>query len=211
MTIRSERARATRERLIDTARVLFATHGYEATSLEQVQREVGVSRGALYHHFANKRALFEGALDALEAEIAAQVAVAAGSETDPLAQLRAGSLAWLDLVMDEGIQRIALLDAPSVLGWEAQRAIDQRHTLGMIRAVLGELAAREAIPRDGVEPLSHALLATLNELGLYVARAADHEAAKAAAAEALELTLGRLFDVPQAAGLNAHRPCSGQR
>lgn len=199
MSVRSDQARATRDLLIETARALFAAQGFDATSLEQVQRQAGVSRGALYHHFANKRALFEAALDVLEAGIAARIAAAAAEHADPLDRLRAGTLAWLELATDAGVQRIALLDAPSVLGWENQRKVDERHTLGMISTVLAELAKPSGLAESSIEPLSHALLATLNELGLYVARASDHEGAKAAATEAVDVLLERVFARPNGA------------
>jgi AcrR family transcriptional regulator len=199
MSLRTDQARATRGLLIETARAFFAAHGFDATSLEQVQRQAGVSRGALYHHFTNKRALFEAALDAIEGEVGARIAAAAAEHADPLDRLRAGSLAWLELAADPGVQRIALLDAPSVLGWETQREVDKRHALGMISTVLAEVTKASGIPDSTIEPLSHALLATLNELGLYVACASDHRAAEAAATEAVEVLLGRLFARPDAA------------
>jgi AcrR family transcriptional regulator len=196
MNSRVDQARATRERLIEIARALFAERGYEATSLEQVQRRAGVSRGALYHHFTSKKKLFEAVLDTIETEIAARVAGAAEGRADPVDRLRAGSLAWLDFAADEAIQRISLLDAPSVLGWETQRAIDERHTLGMIRTALAEAEQMRLVPVNSIEPLSHALPATLNELALFVARAPDRAAAKASVVDLIEIVLGRLFAAP---------------
>jgi AcrR family transcriptional regulator len=193
MNSRDEQARATRDRLVAIARQLFAEHGYEGTSLDQVQRRAGLSRGALYHHFSSKHALFEATLDALEADIAAALARSAAAEGDPLDRLRAGSLAWLDLARDPAIRRIALLDAPSVLGWAAQRAIDERRTLGMIRTTLNEFEDLERIPPGSAEVLSHVLLATLNELGLYVAGASDGSAAHERAITTLNVLLERLF------------------
>lgn len=193
MTTRDEQARATRDQLIGVAREFFGELGYEATSLELVQRRAGVSRGALYHHFSSKQDLFAATLDAVEADIAAALAGAAEAEADPVARLRAGSLAWLELAMEPAIRRIVLLDAPSVVGWEVQRAIDERRALGMIRTVVDELEQLERIPEGSAEVLSHVFLATLNELGLYVSGAADGPAARTRAAAALEVMLERLF------------------
>lgn len=195
MTSRDEQARATRDQLIGIARELFGELGYEATSLELVQRRAGVSRGALYHHFSNKQALFAATLDAVEADVAAALAKAAGAAgADPLERLRTGSLAWLELTMEPAIRRIALLDAPSVVGWEVQRAIDERRTLGMIRTILDELEHLKRIPEGSAETLSHVLLATLNELGLYVSGATDESAARTRAAAALDIMFERLFE-----------------
>ncbi len=193
MSSRTEQKRATRDRLIGIARELFAEHGYDGTSLDGVQRRAGVSRGALYHHFSSKHALFEATLDAIEADIADALARRAAGEDDPLERLRAGSLAWLELAMDPAIRRIALLDAPSVLGWAAQRAIDERRTLGMIRTTLNELEDLERIPPGSAEVLSHVLLATLNELGLYVAGASEGSAVHERAVTTLNVLLERLF------------------
>lgn len=101
----------------------------------------------------------------------------------------------MELAMDPGIRRIGLLDAPSVLGWEVQRGIDQRRTLGMNRTTLDELEELERIPRGSAEVLGHVLLATLNELGLYVAGATDGPAAHTRAVKALNVVLERLFEL----------------
>lgn len=190
---RHDQARATRDQLVGIARELFAEHGYEATSLDLIQRQAGLSRGALYHHFPGKRALFAATLDAVEADVAATLAERAGTKGDPLARLRAGSLGWLELAKDPAIRRIALIDGPSVIGWQAQRAIDQRRTLGMLTTVLDELEALERIPEGTAEVLGHVLFATLNELGLYVANATDGSSAHTRAVVALDVVLARLF------------------
>ncbi len=86
---------------------------------------------------------------------------------------------FLDVCVEPEVQRIALLDAPSVLGWDAWREVEARHGLGLIRLALQNLVDEGAIPAQPVEPLAHAILGTLIEAGLYVARAEQVDAARA--------------------------------
>ncbi len=174
---RAERGEATRRHLVETATRLFAERGYEATPIELVLGEAGVSRGALYHHFASKEALFEAALDVTQAGVAAAVRDAAGRADGPLGALRAGCATWLALARDPAVRRIVLLDAPGVVGWERWREIDERHSLGAVRASLRALANEGRLPRALVDVHAHVLLAGLTEVALLIARADDPEVA----------------------------------
>ncbi|HEY2702200.1 MAG TPA: helix-turn-helix domain-containing protein [Candidatus Dormibacteraeota bacterium] len=174
---RAERGEATRRHLVATATRLFAERGYEATPIELVLAEARVSRGALYHHFASKEALFEAALDATQAGVAAAVRDAARRAADPLGALRAGCATWLALARDPAVRRIVLLDAPGVVGWERWREIDQRHSLGAVMASLRALANEGRLPRALVDVHAHVLLAGLTEVALLIARAEDPEVA----------------------------------
>ena len=134
---RAAQGRATRGQLIEVATRLFAEHGYEGTSIEAVLSAAGVSRGALYHHFAGKEALFEAVVEAVDERVTAELteAIISGC-ADPVDALRTAALAWIDLAGDPVIQRVMLVDAPSVLGWERWRAMDEGRTLGATRALL---------------------------------------------------------------------------
>jgi AcrR family transcriptional regulator len=187
------RGQVTRKQLVDIARRLFAERGYEGASVEAVLRESGVSRGALYHHFDNKEALFEAALESVEADIAHKTARAARGVTDPVAALRAGCVAWVRLAGDPVVQRIVLIDAPSVLGWERWRAMDERHGFGLIKAALQAAAEGGRLPTELVDSFAHMLLAALNEIALLVARADDREAAIRDGEAAVDALLVRLL------------------
>src|SRR2546421_10255411 len=114
----SERSAATREALIAAARELFAERGYAAVGTEEIVRAAGVTRGALYHHFAGKRELFEAVHEDDERQLVERIAASAiSTSADPLQALHAGAQAFLDACEDPAVQRIALVDAPSVLGW----------------------------------------------------------------------------------------------
>ncbi|WP_141578877.1 TetR/AcrR family transcriptional regulator [Actinomadura sp. WMMA1423] len=171
-----ERGRTTRDRILSVATGLFATAGYEATSIETVLRETGISRGSLYHHFSGKEALFWAVMENLGEDVGARLQEAVRDAGDAVATLRAGCLAWIRLAADPAVQQIMLIDAPAVLGWERWRELDEQ-TLGGIRALLAEAAGQGRIPAELVDTTAHVLLAAVNEIALMISRAEDPEAA----------------------------------
>jgi len=187
------RGEATRGQLIAIARRMFADRGYEDTSIEAVLKEARVSRGSLYHHFASKEALFEAVAEDVETSVGEQTLAAAAGSDGPLAALRAGFLAWIRLAGDPVVRRILLIDAPSVLGWERWRSMEEDHALGLIRAVLQVIAEEGKLRPELVGTLAHVLLASVNEVALLVARSQDQEAAMKAGADAIDELLQRLF------------------
>ena len=133
-----ERTAQTRAALIAAARRLFGAEGFAEAGAERITREAGMTRGALYHQFASKADLVAAVLDQVEAEIAQRVAgaVAGFDPADTTGVLLAGADAWLDASSEPDLQRIVLLDGPSVLGWDRWREICLRHTVGLIAALL---------------------------------------------------------------------------
>jgi AcrR family transcriptional regulator len=187
------RGEATRSQLVAIATRMFAEHGYEDTSIEAVLREAGVSRGSLYHHFASKEALFEAAAEEVETRVGNQTIAAAAGAAGPVEALRLASLAWVRLAGDPVVSRILLIDAPSVLGWERWRAMEERHALGGIRLVLQAAAGEGLLRPELVGTMAHVLLASVNEVALLVARSDDPEAAMAAGADTIDELLRRLL------------------
>jgi AcrR family transcriptional regulator len=187
------RGEATRAQLIAIARRRFAERGYEDTSIEAVLREAGVSRGSLYHHFAGKEALFEAVAEDVETSVGEQTLAATAGTEGPVGAMRAAFLAWIRLAGDPVVRRILLIDGPSVLGWERWRAMEERHALGLIRAVLQVIADEGHLSPDMVGTLAHVLLASVNEVALLVARSDDKVAAMQAGADTVDELLRRLF------------------
>ena len=175
------RSRATREKLVVAARALFAQRGYAAVGTEEIVRAAGVTRGALYHQFrAGKEQLFEAVFEVVEAETTQRIAeVALAGAADPVAALRAGARAFLEICAEPEIERVALLDAPAVLGWARWREIGFAHGLGLVAAMLQAGIDAGALAPQPVTPLAHLLLGALDEGALYVARADDADAARA--------------------------------
>ncbi len=174
----SERSRVTREALIRTAHTLFKTKGYSDTGTEEIVQSAGVTRGALYHHFQDKEALFVAVLETAERELADTIEKAGAAQADPWQKLRAGYEAFLDSCMDPAVRRIILLDAPSVLGMKRWRNVDANYGLGLISRVLEALMAAGYIQAQPVKPLAHLLLGALSEAGLMIASAEDVHAAR---------------------------------
>lgn len=193
---RSAKGQATRAHIVRIATNLFARHGYAETSIETVLAHAGVSRGALYHHFADKEALFVAVLEAIEATIAEATVAASRGITDPVAALYAGCNAWLDVSRDPAIRQIVLIDAPAVVGWQKWREIDARFGFGLLKASLERAAVAGKMRESLVEMLAHVLLAAVLEIALVMARAADPQSAaragRAALKEMIEKLLGPL-------------------
>jgi AcrR family transcriptional regulator len=187
---RDDRAAATRSALVEAGRRLFASQGYFATSTEEIVDQAAVgTRGALYHHFADKRDLFRAVFREVEEDLAGQ-AEDARREPASFDVLRAGLHSYLEAAATHPeVQRIILIDGPSVLGWGEWRAFEEHYGLGTIRALLDRGMAQGALGEAPIEPLAHVLLASLNEAALYIANAADPNGAKAEARQAIDRLL----------------------
>jgi AcrR family transcriptional regulator len=175
-----QRSALTRAKLVEAARDLFARRGYAGVGTEEIVRDAGVTRGALYHQFKDKEQLFEAVFEHVEAQTTQRIATEAlGGATDPVTALRAGARAFLAVCADPEVERIVLLDAPAVLGWERWRAIGLRHGLGLVAGTVQAAIDAGLIAPQPVTPLAHVLIGALDESALYVARAEDPDAARA--------------------------------
>ena len=185
----AERRERTREALIAAGRDLFAERGFDEVSSEQIVDAAGVTRGALYHHFDGKRGLFAAVFERIEADLVTRFDLAGAGGGGPLEALLAAVDQFLDLSLETDVQRIALIDGPSVLGWEVWHEIEARHGLGLIEGALG--AARDAgqIRDVPVPELALMLLGAMIEAALQLARAEDQAAAKRRTGEALRALL----------------------
>jgi AcrR family transcriptional regulator len=174
------RSAATRDALIAAARRLFAERGYGEVGTEEIVRAAGVTRGALYHHFADKTELFAAVFEALETEVAARIAAAGAAEPDPdpIAVMRAAVAGWLDACADPEVHRIMLIDAPSVLGWERWTEISNRYNMGLAQALLAQAMEMGRIAEQPVAPLGHTIIGAVREAAMYLARADDQAAAR---------------------------------
>jgi AcrR family transcriptional regulator len=174
------RSAATKNTLVRAARPLFAVHGFGGVSTEEIVRAAGVSRGAMYHQFKDKTALFEAVFEAVEQEVTNRLARTVGEsgESDPIALMELGAHAWLDVCAEPEVQRIVLLDAPAVLGWERWREIGLKYGLGLVEAMIAHAISTGRIREQPVKPLAHVLIGSLDEAALFVVRAEDPAAAR---------------------------------
>ena len=191
MDQRIDRGQATRQLILDTATRLFTERGFEAVSIEDLLQATRLSKGALYHHFTGKAAIFRAALEAVEARIAERLLLAGSQATDPFEAIRRGCAAWLRLAAeDETVRRMVLLDAPGVIGWQAWRELDEQYSLGLLRAGFAAAASLGLMPADRVELSGNVLLAVMTEMALLVARAPESPAL----AEACQATVERVLN-----------------
>jgi AcrR family transcriptional regulator len=168
----AERTEATRAALIAAARALFAERGFAAVSTGEIVDRARVTRGALYHHFEDKRALFAAVHEELEAELVARIGeglAGDGPGTGTFDLLVAGTDLFLDACEEPTFARIALEEAPSVLGWQHWREIDAKYSMGLITGVLTQGMEEGELRAQPVEPLAHLLLGALGEAGLLIA------------------------------------------
>jgi hypothetical protein len=114
------------------------------------------------------------------------------ASSDPMASMQLGAMAYLDAALDPAVQRVVLIDGPSVLGWELQKEIANAHGLGLVREALDNLMTAGLIDRQPVEPLAHVLMAALHEAALFVARARNPKAARAEVGRTIEAILAGL-------------------
>lgn len=179
----------TRALLLAVGRRLFGELGYTATATEEVVRQAGVTRGALYYQFRDKQDLFRAVFEEIQGEVLGRVQAAASTASDPWAGLHAGLHTYLDACMETAIQRIVLIDAPSVLGWAEWRELDAKYGFGLLSAVLQALIETGLLEPQPVEPLAHMLLGALGEAGMVIAGAADVLAARQQVGESLDRLL----------------------
>ena len=190
-TLRERQAEATRQLLVSVARQLFTEQGYAATSIEEIIKQAGVARGALYHHFPGKDALFRAVYDEVQAEIAARVVAVALSASEPWDGVRAGLGAFLDACLEPEFRRIVVLDSVPVLSQDVWDGGIEHNELPMLRSVLTPLV-ETYLPGVAVEPLVHVALGGLYGAALYIARSSDPKTARAEADTVLDTLIGGL-------------------
>lgn len=188
----ADRAEATRTALVSAGRRLFVEKGYFATGTEEIVAAAGVgTRGALYHHFANKEALFLAVFLAVQEQVNSQAPHPEDSD-DALDALRAGLRAYLKSSLTGEVQRILMVDGPAVLGWQQWRELQVQFGLGSIRALLDKAVEQGTVRPQPLDVLAHVLLAAADEAAQFVANAADPRQARDDAIEVIDGILQRL-------------------
>ena len=197
---RAVRGRATRAAVLRAARELFAERGYADVGTNEVVERAGVTRGALYHHFEDKRALFRAVYEELEREVAERIVAAVAREPRLERHLEVGVNAFLDVCLEPAHRRISLIEAPSVLGHEEWRGIGAEYSLGLLRAALEASMQAGVLEAQPVDTLAHLLLGALAEAAVVLARADDLEAARAEVGRTVARLLAGLGPRPPSAG-----------
>ena len=189
-----ERSEATIGDVVAAARRLFASEGYAGTSLDAVAAEVGVTRGAVYHHFASKRELFRAVYERERERLGKIEVEAYRRKRDPWEGLIAASVAYLEASTDPEVQRITLLDAPGALGWDTMRETRDRDAIASMRIAVSQAMDAGRLRRRPIDPIVHLLHGAICESAIEVARADDQTGALRAASTELRRLLRGFAD-----------------
>ncbi|WP_137926894.1 TetR/AcrR family transcriptional regulator [Cupriavidus sp. 2SB] len=188
-----ERTQATRTALLAAARQLFVQKGYAGTSTPEIVAAAGITRGALYHHFADKQALFRALLDDEARAVAAEIEHVAPIDLPVRDALVAGSLAYLAAMTVPGRTQLLLVDGPAVLGPSAMFALDAEHAGRTLReglqAAVGQGLLNVSTSDAPVDALAALLSAAFDRAALEVAAGADAEAFRTAMIGLVESTV----------------------
>lgn len=189
-----EQGRETLDRLVEIGRTLFSRDGFNGVSAERLVKQAGLTRGALYHHFGGKPGLFEAVFVACEKEIAQRIIAASQTRHDPVEQLTAGSLAFLEACADPVLRRIVVDEAPAVLGWTRWREIDAAHGMALLRGAIQRIDDDGRLPGYSVEALTYLLSGGMNELAMWVADSSNPDSDLQTAKETLAELIHRIFE-----------------
>ncbi len=187
----------TRQGLVTAARELFVAKGYAATPTEEIVARAGVTRGALYHHFRDKAALFRAVMNEVAGEVAAELvtrelARGAGRPGDAWQQLRQGLQTYLDVCIHSDFQRVVLIDGPTALGHEAWGELIERHGHSLLAQWLRKAVDEGQIPALPITALTRLIGSLISEASLYIALAAEPTAARQEVGAALDGILSGL-------------------
>ncbi len=172
MVTQAERRAGTIAAILASARREFGRRGFAATTIDDIAARGGVAKGAVYHHFKSKEAIFEQIVEAITAELAAEMPLAARGGKSMLDGIARGTLAYLTAISQPDTRLILLVDGPAVLGWNKWREIDQRHFGPLMRAPL-EHALRDRMSQRQIEAVIHLLAGAVTEAAV-VCAAADN-------------------------------------
>lgn len=160
----------TADKLLDIAQEIFTQRGYAAATTQEVIDKAGVTKGALYHHFSSKQALFEAVYRRAETRMGERIQSASGRNEDGFEQLKAGCFAYLECCSDDKFHRILRLDGPAALGAQRWREIDREFGVHRLLPFLMLLADKQVIKVASVEAFAFQLTGAMNEATFWIAQ-----------------------------------------
>jgi AcrR family transcriptional regulator len=185
-SLREQYSQATRSAVMRSARSLFARRGYAGVTLDEIGERARATKGAVYHHFKDKRALFAAVCEEVQAGVVEKVKAAASGCHDPWQQLVLGLDTFLDSCLERDVQQIVLIDGPAVLGWKVRHELDERYGVAIVREQLERLGAAGDLDSRLVGPLAPLLTGALLEASSVIAQAPDSRRAREEMGPALE-------------------------
>jgi AcrR family transcriptional regulator len=214
---RAEYSASTKRALVDVAEELFTEHGYAGTSLDAIVAGARVTKGALYHHFAGKQALFEAVFERVERAASQAIHDRIKGERDPWDKARAGLRAFLEVVRKPTYRRIVIQDGPAVLGYERYREQEERSTfanvLAIVTSVLTDGMGTDGRAEPGQPAMDDAMQRTfariffgaMSSAGESVSLAEDPEAASERVEAAIGIILAGLQALAQSGDQSGDR------
>ena len=182
------KAEATRRGLIDAARKLFGEQGFASTSVDEVVKAAGVTKGALYHHFRDKDDLFHAVVEGVKVDVTAAAADSFfddGDNDDPLLRVHRLVVALIDAHLDPAVQRISIIDARSVFDAATRRDLSTRYEASLLRGAFRSAMRVGAIEQQPLGPLAHIFAGALSEACALIAEADDKHAVRAEVTDVL--------------------------
>jgi len=192
MATQAERREKTRTAIVKAAKRIFGERSFAATTMDDIAAGARVAKGAVYHHFKTKEAVFEAVFEQVSLELVSELDRIARSEKDALAAMAAGTLAYFSACSKGATGQIILRDGPAVLGWERWREIDARHFGGKFPRALTAAMDAGLIARQPVEPLARLLLGAVTEAAVACSAGPDIGKAGAEYARAFRSLLDAL-------------------
>jgi AcrR family transcriptional regulator len=186
MARQADRREASREAITAAAQHLFAEHGFAAVTVDQIAQAAGLAKGAVYHHFPSKEAIFAAVFERTSAALQQQVRAGAAAANDRLKAMAAGARAYFEACARPPFNRIILKDGPAVLGWDRWREIDERYFLAMLPQTLEAAMEEGTIPRQPPRPLARLLIGAMTEAAVACAASDDPQRTGREHARALE-------------------------
>ncbi len=189
---RQEYSASTRRALVDVATDLFTERGYAGTSLDEIVAGARVTKGALYHHFSGKQALFESVFEKVEERAARDIHRAVRGNRDPWEKALGGLRAFLEVLQEPGYRRIVIADGPAVLGYERYREQEERTTFGIVQEIVSSVLATYELEPSMVETFSRVFFGAMSAAGAAVSSAEDTRKAGAEVEAAIAYILAGL-------------------
>jgi AcrR family transcriptional regulator len=199
-TRRQDYSASTKRALVEVASELFTEQGYASTSLDEIVAGARVTKGALYHHFSGKQALFEAVFETVEDQASRSIRRAVKGHKDPWEKARAGLRAFLEVCQQPAYRRVVIAEGPAVLGYERYREQEERSTFGIVQDIVAAVLSTYELEQSMVETFSRVFFGAMSAAGSAVTTADDPRRASAEVEAAIAFILAGLQQQAESGG-----------
>jgi AcrR family transcriptional regulator len=189
---RQQYSASTKRALVEVATELFTQQGYAGTSLDAIVAGAKVTKGALYHHFSGKQALFEAVFEKVEADASKSIGKAIRTTRDPWEKAVLGLRQFLEIVQQPAYSRVVIQEGPVVLGYERYREQEERSTFGIVQEIVSSVLRSYDLEPSMVETFSRVFFGAMSAAGAAVSSAEDTKRASAEVEAAIAFILAGL-------------------